>query len=74
MLELFQHLYPKSQIDVHVTVLEDSGSVLASVLTCAGLALADASIHMFDCIVGASLVSCTVLFQEKNYQYFTLRA
>ena len=52
----FQHLYPKSQIDVHVVVLEDSGSVLASALTCAGLALADASIHMFDVIVGASLV------------------
>ena len=52
----FQHLYPKSQIDVHVVVLEDSGSVLASALTCAGLALADASIHMFDVIIGASLV------------------
>jgi exosome complex component MTR3 len=49
-------LYPKSQIDVHVIVLEDSGSVLAAALTCAGLALADASIHMFDVIVGASSV------------------
>jgi exosome complex component MTR3 len=51
-----QHLYPKSQIDVHVIVLEDAGSVLAAALTCAGLALADASIHMFDVIVGASSV------------------
>ena len=53
----FQHLYPKSQIDIHVIVLEDAGSVLASALTCAGLALADASIHMFDTLIGASLVS-----------------
>jgi len=40
-----------------VVVLEDAGSVLASALTCAGLALADASIHMFDILVGASSVS-----------------
>ena len=51
-----QHLYPKSQIDVFITVLEDDGSSLAAAITTAGLAVADAAIDMFDVIVGASLV------------------
>ena len=51
----FQHLYPKSQIDVFVTVIEDDGSTLAAALTASGLALADASIQMFDTLVGASI-------------------
>ena len=55
----FQHLYPKSQVDVFVVVLENDGSTLATSLTAAGLALADASIHMFDLIIGASLVRDT---------------
>merc|ERR1711893_468629 len=49
------HLYPKSQIDVFVTIIEDDGSTLAAALTVAGLALADASIQMFDTLVGASI-------------------
>jgi exosome complex component MTR3 len=63
-------LYPKSQIDVHVMVLEDAGSVLAAALTCAGLALADASIHMFDILIGASLVGAqriTSIKLDKKY-------
>ena len=54
--DFFQHLYPKSQIDVFITVLEDDGSSLAAAITCAGLAVADAAIDMFDVIVGSSLV------------------
>ena len=49
------HLYPKSQIDVYVTVLEDDGSDLAAGITVASLALADAAVQMFDTIVGISL-------------------
>ena len=49
------HLYPKSQIDVYVTILEDDGSALASSITVASLALADAAVQMFDTIVGISL-------------------
>merc|ERR1739844_624800 len=49
------HLYPKSQIDVFVTVLENDGSVLASSITCAGLAIINASIHVFDVIIGTSM-------------------
>ena len=40
-----------------VTVLQNDGSVLASSITCAGLALIDASIHVFDVIIGSSTVS-----------------
>jgi hypothetical protein len=53
---IFQHLYPKSQIDVYVTILEDDGCTLAAALTVSGLALADAAIQMFDNLVGASVV------------------
>ena len=49
------HLYPKSQIDVYVTILEDDGSALASSITVASLALADAAVQMFDTVVGISL-------------------
>ena len=59
---IFQHLYPKSQIDVYVTILEDDGSALASSITLASLALADAAVQMFDTIVGISLVSCFFFF------------
>ena len=57
---IFQHLYPKSQIDVFVTVLQNDGSVLASSITCAGMALIDASIHVFDVIIGSSMVRMTL--------------
>ena len=65
-----QHLYPKSQIDVFITVLEDDGSSLAAAITCAGLAVADAAIDMFDVIVGASLVR----FRKKAecYHHFVI--
>lgn len=49
-------------MDVFVVVLENDGSTLATSLTAAGLALADASIHMFDLIIGASLVRPTLLY------------
>ena len=57
-----QHLYPKSQIDIYITILEDDGCILAAALTVAGLALVDASIQVFDTLVGASLVRLYGLF------------
>lgn len=42
-------------MDVFANVLQDGGSVLSSTITCAGLALADAGIPMFD-IVAASTI------------------
>ena len=59
-LIIFQHLYPKTQIDVFITVLENDGSVVAAALTCASLALANASVQMFDLTIGASIVSLII--------------
>ena len=52
-----QEKYPKSQIDVFITVVEDGGSLLATCITAAGLALCHASIDVYDLVVGSSVVS-----------------
>ncbi|KAM4734901.1 exosome complex component MTR3 [Anableps anableps] len=49
------HKYPRSQIEVNVMVLENSGSVLAHAVTCASMALADAGVEMYDLVLGCSL-------------------
>ncbi|XP_076472999.1 exosome complex component MTR3-like [Babylonia areolata] len=46
--------FPKSQVDIYVTVLENDGGVLSAAITCACLALADAGIEMYDLVVGCS--------------------
>src|SRR5690606_1105684 len=48
--------YPKALIEVFALVLEDGGAVLATALTCAGAALADAGIEMRDLLAGAAAV------------------
>merc|ERR1712212_622956 len=48
--------YPKSQIDVFITVVEDGGSLLANCITAAGLALCHASIDVYDLVVGSSVL------------------
>ncbi|XP_047470815.1 exosome complex component MTR3-like [Penaeus chinensis] len=48
--------FPKSQIDVYVTVIEDDGGLLAACITAAGLALCHASIDVYDMIVGSSVL------------------
>ncbi|KAK3855101.1 hypothetical protein Pcinc_038477 [Petrolisthes cinctipes] len=52
--------FPKSEIDVYITVVEDGGGLLAACVTAAGLALAHANIDMYDIVVGAS-----VLYHDK---------
>ncbi|XP_061532240.1 exosome complex component MTR3 [Phycodurus eques] len=49
------HKYPRSQIEVNVMVLENSGSVVAHAVTCASLALADAGIEMYDLVLGCAI-------------------
>eukprot|EP00088_Acartia_fossae_P041857 TRINITY_DN4381_c1_g1_i1.p1 TRINITY_DN4381_c1_g1~~TRINITY_DN4381_c1_g1_i1.p1 ORF type:complete len:268 (-),score=39.79 TRINITY_DN4381_c1_g1_i1:107-910(-) len=49
------NLYPKSCIDIFVTVLEDGGGVLAAAITATGMALADAQIDMYDNLVGSCI-------------------
>lgn len=43
------------QVDIFVHVIEDDGSVLAAAITCAGLALADAGIPMYDIITASTV-------------------
>ncbi|XP_067943142.1 exosome complex component MTR3-like isoform X2 [Watersipora subatra] len=47
--------FPKAQVDIYITVLEDDGSAFASSITAASLALADAGIEMFTLAIGANL-------------------
>ncbi|KAL8452064.1 hypothetical protein Emed_001605 [Eimeria media] len=56
--------YPKSILDVCVLVLEDDGGALASALTCAGLALADAGVECYDILTGASAYAFT--YQDES--------
>ena len=42
-------------IEVGVTVIEDDGGVMAASLTAAGLALAEAGIHLCDLVVGVKV-------------------
>ena len=46
--------YPKSTVAVHVLVVEDDGSALAAAISCASLALADASILVYDLVAACS--------------------
>lgn len=47
--------FPKAQIDIFVTVLQNDGSALAGAITAASVALADAGIEMYDVVTGCSL-------------------
>jgi len=47
--------FPKSRMDIFITVLQDDGGALSGALTCASVALADAGIEMFDLVVGCNL-------------------
>lgn len=47
--------FPKSEVDVIVTVLENDGSALAGGIMAASLALTDASIEMFDMVTAFSI-------------------
>lgn len=42
-------------MDIFANVIEDDGSVLSTAITCAGLALADAGIPLYDIITAASI-------------------
>lgn len=42
-------------MDVYVLVLENTGSCLSAAITCAGLALADAGVPMYDLVTAVTL-------------------
>ena len=48
--------FPKSQVDVYVTVLEEGGSALSCAITCASMALASAGLDMYDMVVGVQVM------------------
>lgn len=50
-----RHEFQNFQVDIFANVLQDGGSVLSSTITCAGLALADAGIPMFDIITASTI-------------------
>ncbi|CAN6987850.1 hypothetical protein IGI04_001706 [Brassica rapa subsp. trilocularis] len=54
---IMMETFPKTTVDVFALVLESGGSDLPVVISCAGLALADAGIMMYDLITAVS-VSC----------------
>jgi len=53
------HLFPKSVIDVYVTVMEADGEVatLAAAITCASAAIADADIESLDTVTASSVMT-----------------
>ena len=59
MPSLRLNAYPKSVIEIYLTVLESDGEMtsLAHGVSCASLALADAGIEMNDIVVGVSGVT-----------------
>lgn len=50
-----RYAFPNFQVDIFVHVIEDDGAVLAAAINCAGLALADAGIPMYDIITASSV-------------------
>lgn len=44
------HLLPKSLVAVHVLVLQDDGGILPAAISCASLALADATISLYSMV------------------------
>lgn len=52
-----RHEFPNFQVDIFAHVLQDDGSALAAAITCAGLALADAGIPLYD-VITATTVGC----------------
>jgi len=51
---ILTHLFPRSQITIHVQVLQEDGGALAASITAASLALINAGIPMRDFVVGCS--------------------
>ncbi|CAI9720398.1 Hypothetical predicted protein [Octopus vulgaris] len=49
------HKFPKAQVNVYATVLENDGSILAAAITAASVALAYAGIEMYDLVVSTSV-------------------
>ena len=60
------HKFPKAQVNIYVTVLQNDGSALAASITCASVAMADAGVEMYDLVTGCSAVCIRICFIFKN--------
>lgn len=64
-----RHEFPNFQVDVYALVLENDGSALSAAITCAGLALAQAGIPMFDIVTSVTMgVQGDIKFLDPTYQ------
>jgi len=52
------HTFPKCQVDISITVLENGGSALSTAITAASIALVDAGVEMYDVVIGAAVLFC----------------
>jgi ribonuclease PH len=57
--------YPKSAIEIDLTVIEDDGSLLAALISVSSAAVAHAGIHMKDLVIASS---CLLLEKEGNLE------
>jgi len=61
--------FPKSEIEIGISILEDDGSLLGSSILAANLALIDAGIEIFDFLVGISiLMKNSEIFYDPNFE------
>lgn len=61
------------QIDIFVYILENDGACLSAALNCAGLALSDAAVPMYDIMTSVSLaIIDNQIFIDPNYNEETL--
>ncbi|GFV87634.1 exosome complex component RRP43 [Trichonephila clavipes] len=56
------HKFPKSRLDIAIVVLENDGGAVSAAITCAGAALSNAGVEMYDLPVGCSLAHCDSQF------------
>lgn len=53
--------FPKSQVEIFVKVIQDSGDIHSAIIVAASLALADAGIEMYDLVS-----ACSMVFDQHN--------
>jgi len=64
---MLQHEFPNFQVDVCALVLESDGGALPAAITCASLALADASVPMYDLVTAVTMVRKVLCQRASKY-------
>lgn len=65
-----RHEFPNFQVDIYANIIQDGGSCLSAAITCAGLALADAGIPMYDVVTAATvgILNDKILLDPTNME------